>query len=208
MRSFGGYAPRLSTPPSDCLQKAARARTRLLGRPLILPVVLRGPHNVISYVWAGVAQTVQIRSELRHMAAPAAEDHGGPAPPTTFALEVRSIKSGPREIQVPASLEERCTSAGYPPTVLEAMASHTVVGFSYPPPHQHCLGLTQAESWVGDTCTHTHSCAHTHTHARAHTRARAHSHTQTHTHTHTHTHTDAEFGMLGEFNNAPPTAPN
>ena len=26
-------------------------------------VVLRGPHNVISYMWAGVAQTVQIRSE-------------------------------------------------------------------------------------------------------------------------------------------------
>ena len=66
------------------------------------------------------------------MAAPAAEDHGGPAPPTTVALEVPSIGAGPREIQVAASLEERCTSAGYPPTVLEAMASHTVVGFPDP----------------------------------------------------------------------------
>ena len=32
------------------------------------------------------------------MAAPAAEDHGGPAPPTTVALEVPSIGAGPREI--------------------------------------------------------------------------------------------------------------
>ena len=32
------------------------------------------------------------------MAAPAAEDHGGPAPTTTVALEIPSIGAGPREI--------------------------------------------------------------------------------------------------------------
>ena len=37
-------------------------------------------------------------TRFRHMAAPAAEDHGGPAPPTTVALEVPSIGAGPRGI--------------------------------------------------------------------------------------------------------------
>ena len=43
------------------------------------------------------------------MDAPAAEDHGAPAPPTTVALEAPSIRAGPREIQVPASLEDIAT---------------------------------------------------------------------------------------------------